>query len=254
MDDYGQLLVDIAHCPVASSIRCGKSNGGHPCHVVVTTQRKESFQLPEPWSGRLDTAPIVFISSNPSINRSEACPDDSWTLSRTTDFFHNRFSPSAPWVKDGLYVLQRDGHSYSGDWVRFWASARSRSCEILGKTKSEIKPGIDFALTEVVHCKSLKEEGVKQAQDFCSKLYLGRILSVSSARILVVLGAQAKEGIVNYFGAEMAPTPNHNGVFRVGSNRMITFLPHPNERGSKKTLNANIGGEGVLFLRDHLRS
>jgi hypothetical protein len=36
-------------------------------------------------------------------------------------------------------------------------------------------------------------------------------------------GAQAKEGIVNYFGAAMTPTPPHNGLFSVGSNRIIAF-------------------------------
>ncbi len=251
MGDYKQLIIEIATCPTVTAIQSGKSDQTHPCHSIVTSQDPSSFQLPEPWSGQLDIAPILFISSNPSINDRERYPDRSWPLDQTKDFFHNRFSPGAPWVRNGLYTLQRDG-SYGEDWVRFWASARSRACEILGAKKSAARSGIDFALTEVVHCKSRGELGVESAQPFCSRQYLGRILMVSPARVLVVFGGPAKKAITDYLGAEMKPVTNHPRFAMTSNQRLLAFLPHPNERGSLKSCKDNLGEDGLLLLRKQL--
>lgn len=50
------------------------------CSAIIDIQGAlswESFQVPEPWSGRLLTTPILFLSSNPSISGTEAYPQDS---------------------------------------------------------------------------------------------------------------------------------------------------------------------------------
>lgn len=205
-----------------------------------------TFQLPEPWSGQIDIAPLLFISSNPSIDELEEYPDQFWGLSRTIDFFHNRFTSDAGWVNDGLCVLQRNGSR--GKWVRFWASARGRASEILGKKRNEIVPGVDFALTEIVHCKSRKEEGVNEAQDFCSERYLKRVLSISAAKVLIVYGKPAREAIHRCLG----PVMNLSLVAVGNCQRMLVFLPGPNARGPRKTLEANIGQDGLSRIRTHL--
>src|SRR5258708_28952120 len=168
MSEVWQLLGEIVHCSIANEIRSGNSHVSIPCRESASVQTGVAFQLPEPWSGQIDIAPLLFISSNPSIDEHEDYPDESWESPRTADFFDNRFTPASGWVKDGLYPRQRDG-SWSKDWVRFWASARGRAREIL---RRKIEPGIDFALTEVVHCKSRKERGVAEARDECSDRYL----------------------------------------------------------------------------------
>jgi hypothetical protein len=45
------------------------------CRDVILTQdvpSLEKFQVPEPWCGDLESAPILFVSSNPSIDKDSA--------------------------------------------------------------------------------------------------------------------------------------------------------------------------------------
>ncbi len=117
--DPRQLLLEIANCRIAKGILAGKPSH-HPCQTIVSSQDGGTFQLPEPWVGQIDRAPILFISSNPSFDKEEYFPADNeekWPPDRIVDFFQNRFTSPSGWVK-GLKVLHSDG-SYSKDWVRF---------------------------------------------------------------------------------------------------------------------------------------
>ena len=252
MTEYRQLLIEIARCPIALKIRTRAHEGGHPCSIIVDSQPTSSFQLPEPWSGKLDVAPVLFLSSNPSIDESERYPDLTWTEDQTNDFFHNRFGATAGWVRNGLNTLQKDG-SFSRNWVRFWAAARSRAAELLEKERALITPGLDFALTEVVHCKSRNEVGVKEAQEFCSKRYLDRILSVSAAKVIVVFGQSAKDVVVNQLSRSMRPLFDGERNLFAQEQRMIVFLAHPAGFGHKKSVKDTVGDEGLRLLRNHLR-
>jgi hypothetical protein len=254
MNGSQQLLTEIAHCSIAKAIRFGDFPDSVQCHKIVSLQTGSSFQLPEPWSGRMDIAQLLFISSNPSIDELEKYPDQSWESHLTTDFFHNRFTSATGWVKNGLYpLLQND--TYRQKHVRFWACTRARACEILQKGKNLIVPGIDFALTEVVHCKSRNEMGVKESQDFCSQRYLERVLSVSVAKVLIVYGKPAKDALHRRLGHLMTPQPQGLSLASIGdSPRMLVFLPHPNERGSKKSLKDNVGDDGLSLIRAHLEA
>lgn len=62
MADIQQLLQEIHNCPVATSIRNGQPG---PCQTIVLSQTGTTFHSPEPWSGQITTAPILFLSSNP---------------------------------------------------------------------------------------------------------------------------------------------------------------------------------------------
>jgi len=81
--DHGAvgLLLKVARCPNVE--RCLNGEVGHCCSKIVLSQGKEStseFQSPEPWSGHLSVAPILFLSSNPSIGvtTNEQYPRASW--------------------------------------------------------------------------------------------------------------------------------------------------------------------------------
>ena len=252
MAEHRQLLIEIARCPVASAIRAGTHQGGHPCTAIVSSQPTSSFQLPEPWSGRLEVAPLLFVSSNPSIDESERYPDLTWTEEQTSHFFHHRFDANAGWVRDGLYTLQKDG-SFSRNWVRFWAAARSRAAELLEKERASITPGLDFGLTEVVHCKSRNEIGVKEAQEFCSKRYLDRILSVSAAKVIVVFGQSAKDVVVKQLSRSMRPLSEGGRNLFAQERRLIVFLAHPAGFGRRKSVKDTVGDDGLRLLRNHLR-
>ena len=218
------FLLDIARCPLIPQCLSEKS-GASPCDEIVRSQhakRLDDLQLPEPWSGHLETAPILFVSSNPSIGKSRGeYPQWNWSDTVITDFFENRFEK---WIRDGKYVRRADG-SYRRA-TAYWASVRLRAQEILGE---EPRPGIDYALTEIVHCKSKHEEGVAAASEICTSRYLSQVLTLSGARAIVALGKVAQSTLVRTFGI-----PNRAQLYgptRLGEReRMVCFLPHPNAR------------------------
>ena len=71
MENY-TLLTNIARCPITHQIiQNPEKSKSLPCYKVVKSQpikSYENFQLPEPWGGHIDKAPILFLSSNPSIS------------------------------------------------------------------------------------------------------------------------------------------------------------------------------------------
>lgn len=248
MDDPRKLLLEIANCPVATDLLTGCMSA-HPCRTIISSQPGKMFQLPEPWVGEIDHAPILFISSNPSIDQQEQFPindEAKWPAEVITDFFECRFTSKRGWVMSGK-VLRKDGSR--GDWVRFWASARNRACEILQKGKDDVRIGIDFALTEVVHCKSRNEVGVSEAREFCSDRYLERILNISAANLLIVYGVTAREAICGYLGI----TTERGPITVEKNSRIFVFLPRPNARRTKKTLEGNLSGDEMSRVRMHVK-
>jgi hypothetical protein len=188
--------------------------------------------VPEPWSGNLKTAPILFLGSNPSISTSdlpdykEKYPRWSWTDSEIEDFFSNRFGEGKePWIKDGIYTLLENGN-HKKNYVRYLASIRKRTEEILGR---KAVPGEDYVNSEVIHCKSKKEHGVKDASETCIKLYLRRLIAESGAKVIVCLGSFAEGAVRNEFGIS-----GTSEIISIGKNERFIFLPHPNARKSRK--------------------
>lgn len=194
--DSKQLLIEITHCPIVKL--AFTSNSEHPCRKIIRSQSAASlseFQLSESWNGQIESAPILFLSSNPSIDAVEDYPTWATTDDLVEDFFPNRFAGKHKiWVKDGKSFLKKDG-SYSKA-VNFWSAVRKRSEELFQR---DVVPGADYVLSEIVHCKSRQEIGVSDAMDFCSKRYLKEILTVSGAVIVVILGDKAKAMFQNLF-------------------------------------------------------
>ena len=129
-----ELLGTITHCPVVLACRAGAT---HPCSDIVGVQEHKSLerhQVPEPWSGAIEQAPILFVSSNPSISTDEPYPDMGWQPERVRDFSQFRFGGGPdhlPFVKDGIRFPLKDG-GHSKRPVPFWAAVRQRSRELLG--------------------------------------------------------------------------------------------------------------------------
>ena len=158
MSNNKQLLLSIARCPNIG--KClDPSLESHPCQEIVLSQdvaEIKDFQIPEAWSGQLGQAPLLFLSSNPSIGDDEVYPTGNWPDREIIDFFDNRFG--GKWVQDGRRSLRKDD-SY-GRATMFWSAVRQRALELFER---DIVPGLDYALTEVVRCKSLREIGVAAA-------------------------------------------------------------------------------------------
>jgi hypothetical protein len=157
---------------------------------------RSQLQVPEPWSGELEHALILFLSSNPSISTAEIYPRWAWPDEEIADFFGRRFDGGRRrWIKDGKKSLRADG-SY-GRATAFWAAVRKRAIELLQR---EVRPGVDYALTKIVHCKSKSEIGVAEAKKRCVPRYLRRVLTSAAARVIVVLGKPARQAVQEEFG------------------------------------------------------
>lgn len=220
--DRCELLVTIARCPNVTAARLSPT---HPCCAIVRCQRVplDEHHIPEPWNGSLREAPLLFVSSNPAIDEGEDYPRDGWGDDAIKDYFTNRFGDGRKeWTLDENKALQLDG-TY-GRRSQFWSSIRARARELFGR---EVSPGRDYALTEVVHCKSLGEQGVKQAADECSARYLLPVLEASAASIIVALGSVAEKYL-----RRIGKFETILGIATVGGReRLIAVLPHPNARG-----------------------
>lgn len=209
------LLFDIAKCKNFLTL-IHTVYVGHPCNEIVDFQRTQGakvindFQIPEPWSGDIINAPILIISSNPAYSDVELYPYLSWPDPMIADFFINRFKDRGriySWVHNNQ-VLNKDGTR--GNSVRYWASIRKRVEELLGYMP---KPGIDYCITELVHCKSSQQKGVKSALPECAKRFLSGKNNVSGAKIIIAIGSFVRV----YFNRDH----KINGI-------PVIYLPHPN--------------------------
>lgn len=271
-------LVEVARCPILE--RClDEVAPTHPCSAIVLDQWKglsaeeriarwrAAHQLPEPWDGHLETAPILFLSSNPSISGSVHSqrpaalereppseylgrtaaehpsirrlgqgPRWEWADEEIVDRYESAFDL---YIADGVAGLLPDGGRAPA--TRFWVEVRSRARELI--PGREVRPGVDYALTEAVRCKSRGEHGVAEAVNTCSARYLRRTLELSAAVVVVVLGRVAGGAVEQQLGVSRS-RPVHERVLVDGRPRWIAFLPHPNAR-TARTFAANIGEEAL---------
>lgn len=202
-----QLITQIARC---CEVEKAKTDDDHPCRKIVEYQSKElgitDFQLPEPWNGNIDTAEILFISSNPSINKDEHYPTDNWCNNDITDFFTARF--------ENMHKSKYSRYWHSIFKWAGWILLNKQSDEKLSETElASIRSKI--AVTEVVHCKSKSEYGVKECARYCTHKWLDKVLTAFNGNIIVVVGRAARGCLKDYaFG-----------------NKHIAFIPAPNARG-----------------------
>jgi len=253
MDRERTLAIDISSC---SDVVGAWDDRKHPCHKVVNYQRHTGlaeFQRPEPWMGGLTTAKVLFIASNPSIsddasNMREDYPTRSWSGEASGEFFIERFSPDHDPVYatfdhpgepnyltrsvDGEY---RNGINTPKKSQPTWVWMHNRASEILGE---DIHPHRDWALTEVVHCKSRSEIGVKQAASHCSQRWLERIVSLSPAPILWACGSGGRD----YFASKLPESPAG-----IGQGSGYGAMSH-RDRITRDTFIAEVGGRPRVVI------
>lgn len=239
------LLLEIIRCPLVDESR---HVANHPCQAIVASQPEgKPFQIPEPWSGHIDDAPLLFIGSNPSYWETEDYPTRTpdWSEEHLDSFFTRRFEDG--WVKDGVYGRFASG-AYSNRATRYWASIRQRARELLQR---DPRPGVDYCMTEVIHCKSRRQKGVGAAFDRCCAMYLRRILEASGAKVMVAMGYYAAKGVRTTLklGEDRAVV----GPVSVGSREVyIAFVPHPAAWAAKR-LDRCLAQDELALLRSVLR-
>lgn len=240
--DVDTLALEIARCP---EILAAFDSAAHACSTIVGLQvdprlEPEKYQVPEAWAGNLESARVVFLSSNPSISEDgadhgagspERYPRASWSDSDVIDFMTRRFDPETPYTLGDRFVCQDGTHAPRA--VRFWSAIRQRATELLGYPAD---PARDYVMTEVVHCKSKGERGVARAANHCNFRYLDRIMALSPAPVVVAVGAKARDRLRGtldvdpQFGSRSATGDERANMVlrRLGSRlRVLCYLPHP---------------------------
>jgi hypothetical protein len=235
-----KLLLDICNCSNFNSVTSNR-DVRNPCNEVVNFQNKggsnytSEYHIPEPWSGDIVNASILFISSNPSYANGEFYPTYSWPDPIKADYFINRFKDRGygnSWVYKNK-LLRSDG--IQGKSVRYWSSIKKRAEELLGR---EAVPGKDYCNTELVHCKSTDQIGVDSALSECTKRFINEKISICGAKIIIGIGSFVK----NYFKGNSTIS----GI-------PIIYLPHPNAF-EPKTFKKKYSEQEILRIRNMINS
>lgn len=208
------LLVEIARCPVADA--CFDSpESALPCSQVVHAQGtgRDAFHVPEPWSGDIERAPILFVSWNPSWNPDEPFPTSRSSDSEIMTFFRHRFEHT-----------HQDSHT--------WREMDGMARHLLGR---DAERGVDWVVTDIVHCKSLKGTGAFAALEECAGRYLPRVLALAGATAVVGLGRDARSALARHFGV-----PPEIGVYSVADeqrpSRVLVLLGAPGAAQRRRLL------------------
>ena len=215
------LALAISSC---SDVCTAISDKNHPCHKVVDWQAdKHGTQItevlgsklhrPEPWTGDLESAKILFLSSNPSFNPVENYPNwnsNQWTDDEISSFGAERFSISEErkfGATDSRIKTKQDRTiGFSGERsskVHHWTWVRRYAAFVLGKEISNVSAISDYVMTELVHCKSPHEEGVLEALSHCVDQWFGEIMDISPASLIFVTGAKAAEAVTQIYGEKI---------------------------------------------------
>ena len=251
------VALSVARC---LEVDAARAQVGHPCRPIVKLQPGDSsrFQVPEAWAGNIRDGRIVFISSNPSISQAgdhqsgsiaEMYPTADWADDDIADFVLHRFDSASSWATPAGHFKRQDG-TLSPKPVAFWNNVRRRASEILtfpGDTPGyPADPSQDYAMTEVVHCKSKREFGVSAAARTCADRHMDSILRLSPAQLIVVLGKSARLLLADTWdlgptfgtqkGQEWRERDNIKVVDVGGRPRLVVYLWHPTGATAPKTV------------------
>ena len=214
------LAVHISTCPNVD-ICLSDDRLEHPCSVVVRQNNPSRYSpraLPEPWYGHLGSARILFVSSNPGGGHAKSEPDSD----------------------DPKDILQRAEDAFEGltlkDFGRYWLRIQNLAEELLGTSGGPVQPGVDYAITEVVHCGSAGEaEGnVGRAVLECGPRYTPLLLRLSPATVIVAVGSIARDWFSNHL--RLAPPlglRQVGGPMEIeGRSRLLLSVANPSARST----------------------
>ena len=228
-------------------INCGLQNAPDPnsvCNALYNSQQCtsiEDFQIPEPWNGDIENAPILFVGLNPGFLDVELYPklgNQYWTQAngvfdqaKVEDFFEHRFNSSHKYVQYPNKTKIALG-GYKGLKGRtFWAYVKSIADKIMN---GQSTPGVDFAITEIVHCKSKDISCIhSKCYDICFNKHFDNILSIAqNLQYIVVLGRPTRYRISKYFGISSASKNQWYNATLNNKTIKIIFVDHNAARGA----------------------
>jgi hypothetical protein len=264
-----RLAIALSHC---DEVTPAMKNIRHPCHLVTNSQSPidpSERQLSDPWTGAIATGRVLFVSPNPGINedptkKREDFPTKSWSPQRAGEFFIRRFDqtrdpiistfkhPTKPdFLTRSLDGRYRGGVRGSHRQQKTLRDVYERAVELLG---SDADPQLDYALTEIVHCKSARAFGVPQAATHCLNKWMDRTLEISPANLIVVLGAKSRDWfavkwLINApigFGS----SAGYEALGKIGRAKRDIFVENCGGRDRVVIFNAHPTVKGLHLLKD----
>jgi hypothetical protein len=281
-----KLATSICSCP---EVDAALGNKSHPCNRVVSVQDEmvatdvQMRQRPEPWIGNIETARVLFLSSNPGLSDDPKIAErEDFPTYKVSDevagnFFVNRFNQENTPVhatfnhptEPNFLVRCVDGNYRSGMKQQkrpqaTWQGIHDHAMAILG---DKCDPNQDYALTEIVHCKSKMAAGVEEASSHCVDKWLLPIFELSQAKIVFVMGSKVRDFFAipllefsQNFGSDK------NKVYRSlsqrdralrdiqisdfgGTKRLYVYCFHPTHAISPNTIEAMFGAQMLNWFR-----
>jgi hypothetical protein len=175
---------------------------------------------------------VVFVSSIPSISVAgpgqpadavEPYPVTADGEDYIAGYLGRRFDPSVsprPYVKDSRSLLRNGEY---GAPTRFWAEIQRRAEELI----DDADPARNYAMTEVVHCKSTRNIGARAAARTRAGLYLHDVFALTIAPIVVVMGQVARRVITGMIPGLPAPPDTRPLADLGGRRRIFLFTGQP---------------------------
>lgn len=251
-DRQRKLFLDILGC--SHFVEYHTTDRAIPnCGRILSVQSREleNAQVPEPWNGNL-SARILFLSSNPSLDREELYPRGRPAHPSPEPFFVRRFSGLDPssgkrWVNEQFHVLWRDGEH--GPSPHYWTEIRYIAEDLLGVSLDVKDLDSAICLSEVVHCKSKGNHGVIEAAPTCTQLFLRRLLELSKATVIIVYG-EARDLVWHLVERTIRPADVRFVGPRIinGRPRAFVYLPAPGS-GEKRKLSVALDADDFARLR-----
>lgn len=213
-----QLVTDIIDCADK------QSHGGvsSPCYSIIQAQCTLPFrQVPEPWNGNLSEASFLVLGSNPALDVDEVFPSKDpltnnwsyhWTNQYAEEFFEGRFGIATCPVNNEKYVDTQEETvlRYTNSSIAP-GKMKNNYWGIYNQYCKAIDPSFEdwsFVVTDVVHCKSNKEQGVSSALPACLP-FLTRIIDL-------FLNNQSAEHRILIFGKESDTQKKLDALQRIG--------------------------------------
>ena len=247
------LLQNIVHC---ENVHLSLSNPHikHPCAHnlnVYGCVSNEDFSVPEPWSGDIENAIILFICASPIHNQNEVYPKYSWSDYIISDFFNNRFGGGLrQWVRNHLHPLLEDGN-HTKEWSRYWAEVRKRTKELL--LKKDIIGGKDYAIYPLVHCKIEEKHMNQEIITECINKFFLQMLNISNAKIVVCLGKDTGAMVRNIL--QIPHDINPYGPHEIGKcKRYILCAQHPYARRVPHSLKKLLSPQALEEMHSFLHN
>jgi len=242
------FILEVARTPEVIN---ASTNPKHSCNQIVITQINElekagmftnidsSYQVPEPFSGKIDKAKYLVLGSNPALKVDES--DHIYCANNNIPVFPTRKS-SDDEICDFFY--KRLDHYSNPTYLKYLTYICKWVDEIENKTITKpIKSDLDekyiktndderktyisqMALADIVPFKSKKEKGVGEVikgDDFDTSGYLTKLFNHFNGKYIILCGTQ----ILKFLKAN----PIVDKLLK-DTGKIIYCTPHPRARYS----------------------